>query len=67
MQKQKTIFEKFIKNSLYKAERVLKLHLYLLDFGIVLLLLVCLIINVLLCRNMVGEMEKQQNQDAPRT
>jgi hypothetical protein len=33
MQKQKAIFEEFIKNDLYKAESVLKTHLYLLDFG----------------------------------
>jgi hypothetical protein len=33
MQKQKTIFEEFIKNDLYTKESVLKIHLYLLDFG----------------------------------
>jgi hypothetical protein len=33
MQKRKAIFEEFIKNYLYKAESVLKIHLYLLDFG----------------------------------
>jgi hypothetical protein len=27
------IFEEFIKNYLYEAESVLKVHLYLLDFG----------------------------------
>jgi hypothetical protein len=33
MQKQKAIFEEFIKNYLYKAESVLKINLYLLHFG----------------------------------
>jgi hypothetical protein len=33
MRKQKEIFEEFIKNDLYKAESVLKIRLYLLDFG----------------------------------
>jgi hypothetical protein len=33
MQKRKAIFEEFIKKYLYKAESVLKIHLYLSDFG----------------------------------
>jgi hypothetical protein len=33
MRKWKEIFEEFVKNYLYKAENVLKIHLYLLDFG----------------------------------
>jgi hypothetical protein len=32
-QKQREIVEEFIKNYLYKAESILKIHLYLLDFG----------------------------------
>jgi hypothetical protein len=31
MQKQKALFEESIKNYLYKAESILKIHLYLLD------------------------------------
>jgi hypothetical protein len=30
---ERSIYEEFIKNYLYKAESVLKMHLYLLDFG----------------------------------
>jgi hypothetical protein len=33
MWKLEAIFEEFIKNYLYKVESVLKIHLYLLDFG----------------------------------
>jgi hypothetical protein len=33
MQKRKTIFEEFIENYFYKAESVLKIHLYLLQFS----------------------------------
>jgi hypothetical protein len=33
MRKRKAVFEKFIKNCLYIAESVLKIPLYLLDFG----------------------------------
>jgi hypothetical protein len=33
MQKRKAMLEEFITNYLYKAESVLKLQLYLLDFG----------------------------------
>jgi hypothetical protein len=33
MRKRKAILEEFIKNYLYKAESVFKIHLYLLDFG----------------------------------
>jgi hypothetical protein len=44
--KRKAIFEEFIKNYLYKAESDLKINLYLLDVGILLLLLFRLRINV---------------------
>jgi hypothetical protein len=33
MWKEKAIFEELIKNYLYNVESVLKIHLYLLDFG----------------------------------
>jgi hypothetical protein len=52
------IFEEFIKNYVYKAESVLKVHLYLLDFGTFVAFTVRLRISVLLCGNMVVEMEK---------
>jgi hypothetical protein len=40
------------------VENVLKIHTYLLDFGPLFILLFRLRIDVLLCGNMVGEMEK---------
>jgi hypothetical protein len=33
MRKRKAIFEKIIKNYIYKEKSVLKIHPYLLDFG----------------------------------
>jgi hypothetical protein len=33
MLKRKALFEEFIRNYWYKAESVLKIHLYLLNFG----------------------------------
>jgi hypothetical protein len=33
MRKRNAIFEEFMQNYLYTAESVLKIHLYLLDFG----------------------------------
>jgi hypothetical protein len=56
--KRKALFEEFIKNYLYKVEIVLKVHIYLLDFGTCVALIVLFRINVLLFENMVVETEK---------
>jgi hypothetical protein len=56
--KRKAINKEFIKNVIITAESVLKIQLYLLDFGICVAFTFRLRINVLLCGNMAGEIVK---------